>query len=124
MGLSEMQGEFHAFDGELLIDSAEIGKSSVKVSIDVASIDMDVDKLNEHLKGKDFFNAAVQPKLTFNSTKVEAKGENGLTVTGDLTLLGVTKPVTLTFERFKCGKNPFNQKDRCGGNAVGKFTGL
>ena len=60
----------------------------INVSIDAASIDMDVDKLNEHLKTKDFFDAANQPKLTFKSSKVEAKGDNGLTVTGDLTLLG------------------------------------
>lgn len=119
MGLSEMQGEFHAFDGELLIDSAEIGKSSVKVSIDVASIDMDVDKLNEHLKGKDFFNAAVQPKLTFNSTKVEAKGENGLTVTGDLTLLGVTKPVTLDVIMKKLDAHPFARRPAIGFHAEG-----
>ncbi len=119
MGLSEMQGEFRAFDGELLIDNADISKSSVNVSIDAASIDMDVDKLNEHLKTKDFFDAANQPKLTFKSSKVEAKGDNGLTVTGDLTLLGVTKPVTLDVTMKKVASHPFAKRPAIGFHAEG-----
>ncbi|MBL0042714.1 MAG: polyisoprenoid-binding protein [Xanthomonadales bacterium] len=119
MGLSEMQGEFRAFDGELLIDNADISKSSVNVSIDAASIDMDVDKLNEHLKTKDFFDATNQPKLTFKSTKVEAKGDNGLTVTGDLTLLGVTKPVTLDVTMKKVAAHPFAKRPAIGFHAEG-----
>jgi polyisoprenoid-binding protein YceI len=119
MGLSEMQGEFRAFDGELLIDNADISKSSVNVSIDAASIDMDVDKLNEHLKTKDFFDAANQPKLTFKSSKVEAKGDNGLTVTGDLTLLGVTKPVTLDVTMKKVAAHPFAKRPAIGFHAEG-----
>jgi len=117
MGLSEMQGEFRAFDGELLIDAADITKSSVNVSIDAASVDMDHDKLNEHLKAKDFFDAANQPKLTFKSTKVESTGENALAVTGDLTLLGVTKPVTLALTSFHTAPHPMLKKDAIGANA-------
>lgn len=119
MGLSEMQGEFHAFDGELLIDPADLAKSSVRVSIDVASVDMDVDKLNEHLKAKDFFDAANQPKLSFTSTKVEIKGENALAVTGDLTLLGVTKPVTLAVTLRKVDAHPFTKRPAIGIHAEG-----
>ena len=59
--------------------------------------------------------------MTFKSTKVNFSGDLPSSVEGNLTLLGVTKPVTLTFERFKCGQNPFSKKDRCGGNAVGKI---
>lgn len=59
--------------------------------------------------------------MTFKSTRVVWTGELPSAVEGNLTLLGVTKPLTLSFERFKCGQNPFTKKDRCGGNAVGKF---
>ena len=59
--------------------------------------------------------------MTFKSTKVAFSGDLPSSVEGNLTLLGVTKPVTLTFARFKCGQNPFSKKDRCGGNAVGSF---
>lgn len=107
MGLSEMQGEFHGFTGTLLIDRDDLAKSSVDVAIDAAGVDMDNDKLNEHLKTKDFFNVAVHPKLTFKSTKVETKGENALAVTGDLTLLGVTKPVTLAVTLKQVDAHPF-----------------
>ncbi len=119
MGLSEMQGEFRAFDGELLIDNADITKSSVNVSIDAASLDMDHDKLNEHLKTKDFFDVAGQPKLTFKSTMVESKGENALAVTGDLTLLGVTKPVTLAVTLRKVDSHPFAKRPAIGIHAEG-----
>ena len=119
MGLSEMQGEFRAFEGELLIDSADITKSSVNVSIDAASVDMDHDKLNEHLKAKDFFDAANQPRLTFKSTQVEAKGENALAVTGDLTLLGVTRPVTLAVTLRKLDSHPFAKRPAIGFHAEG-----
>ena len=76
---------------------------------------------DEHLRQADFFNATEFPAITFKSTKVNFGAELPASVEGNLTLSGVTKPVTLTFERFKCGKNPFNQKDRCGGNAVTKI---
>lgn len=119
MGLSEMQGEFRAFDGELLIDSADITKSSVNVSIDAASVDMDHDKLNEHLRAKDFFDALNQPKLTFKSTQVEATAENAMSVTGDLTLLGVTKPVTLAVTMRKLDSHPFAKRPAVGFHAEG-----
>lgn len=59
--------------------------------------------------------------MTFKSTKVVFSGDLPSTVEGNFTMLGVTKPLTLSFERFKCGQNRFSKKDRCGGNAVGKF---
>ena len=76
---------------------------------------------DEHLRSGDFFNVAEFPNMTFKSTRTTFGGDLPASVEGNLTLLGITKPLTLTFERFKCGTNPFNKKDRCGGNAVGKF---
>ena len=76
---------------------------------------------DEHLRAADFFNVAEFPRITFRSTKVNFGAELPTSVEGTLTMLGVSKPVTLTFERFRCAQNPFNKKDRCGGNAVGKI---
>lgn len=119
MGLSEMQGEFRAFDGELLVDESDLTKSSVNVSIDAGSIDMDHDKLNTHLKSKDFFNVGNQAKLGFKSTKLEAKGENAFALTGDLTILGVTKPVTLDVTMKKLDSHPFAKVPAIGFHAEG-----
>jgi polyisoprenoid-binding protein YceI len=119
MGLSEMQGEFRAFEGELLVDTTDLAKSSVNVTIDAASVDMDHDKLNAHLQSKDFFDVANQPKLSFKSSKVEVKGENALAVTGDLTILGVTRPVTLDVVLKKVDAHPFAKRPAIGFHATG-----
>jgi len=117
MGLSEMQGEFRAFEGELSIDPDDLAQSSVNVAIDAASIDMDVDKLNEHLKSKDFFDVADHSTLTFKSGKVEVKGENALAVSGDLTLLGVTRSVTLEVKLKRVASHPFAKRPAIGFHA-------
>ena len=127
LGLSTMYGRFGKTSGKFSMDrGAKSG--SVELVIDTASVDTgDNDKgtrarsRNEHLRSVDFFNAAEFPQMTFKSTKVTFNGDNPATVEGDLTLLGVTKPLSLTLERFKCGTNPGNKKDRCGGNATGKL---
>ena len=126
-GLSQMHGRFDKTSGKFSFDRvAKTG--STELSIDAASLTTgDSVKGNrpqsrdDHLKGADFFNVKEFPTLTFKSTKVTFTGDLPSAVDGNLTLLGVTKPVTLTFERFKCGQNPFSKKDRCGGNAVGKI---
>jgi polyisoprenoid-binding protein YceI len=126
-GLSMMHGRFDRTTGKFTLDRAA-KSGSVELTIETGSINTgDNDKgarprsRDEHLRAADFFNVAEFPRMTFRSTKVGFGGELPTTVEGNLTLLGVTKPVTLTFERFKCGQNPFNKKDRCGGNAVGKI---
>ncbi|MBK6726210.1 MAG: YceI family protein [Xanthomonadales bacterium] len=117
LGLSEVQGEFRAFEGELSVDPDDLAQSSVNVAIDAASIDMDVEKLNEHLKSRDFFDIANHPKLTFKSGKVEVRGENALMVTGDLTLLGVTRSVTLDVKLKRVAAHPFAKRPALGFHA-------
>ena len=126
-GLSMMHGQFGKATGKFAFDKAA-KSGSVDLSIETASLSTgDNDKgarprsRDEHLRSADFFNVAEFPKVTFKSTKVTFTGDMPSGVDGNLTLLGVTKPVTLSFERFKCGANPFNKKARCGGNAVGKI---
>ena len=126
-GLSQMHGRFDKTSGKFSFDRAA-KTGSTELTIDTASLTTgDSVKGNrpqsrdDHLKSADFFNVKEFPTMIFKSTKVTFAGELPSAVEGNLTLLGVTKPVSLSFERFKCGQNPFTKKDRCGGNAVGKF---
>jgi polyisoprenoid-binding protein YceI len=126
-GLSMMSGRFDKTTGKFSFDRAA-KTGAVELVIETGSVTTgDNDKgarprsRDEHLRAADFFNAAEFPRMTFRSTRVAFQGDLPSSLEGNLTLLGVTKPVTLTLERFKCGQNPFNKKDRCGGNAVGKI---
>ena len=126
-GLSMMHGQFDRTTGKFSFDRAA-KTGSVELSIATASLTTGDNvkgerprARDEHLRSGDFFNVAEFPTMTFKSSKTVFGGELPTAVEGNLTLLGVTKPVTLTFERFKCGTNPFSKKDRCGGNAVGKI---
>jgi polyisoprenoid-binding protein YceI len=126
-GLSMMHGRFDRTTGKFSFDRAA-KTGAVELTIEAGSINTgDNDRAgrprarDEHLRAADFFNVAEFPRITFRSTKVAFGAELPASVEGNLTMVGVTRPVTLTFERFKCGQNPFNKKDRCGGNAVGKI---
>lgn len=126
-GLSMMFGRFDKTTGKFSLDRAA-RTGSVELTIETASITTGDNERggrprarDEHLRQADFFNVAEFPRMTFRSTKVNFDGDLPSSVEGSLTLLGVSKPLTLNFERFKCGQNPFSKKDRCGGNAVGKI---
>lgn len=92
--ISTVRGEFGKTEGVIVFDEANPSKSSVEAVIDATSIDTRDAKRDEHLKSPDFFEVAKFPKITFKSTKVE-KAADGLKVTGDLTIKGVTKQVVL-----------------------------
>ncbi len=112
MMVTNVRGKFTKFDGTVTLDEKDVTKSKVEVSIDVASIDTGVGDRDQHLRSPDFFNAEKNPKLTFTSTKVQKAGK-GLKVTGDLTINGVTKPVTLSVsEVTKEGKDPWGNVKR------------
>ncbi len=94
MMVSWTRGKFDRFEGALQLDEEEVSKSKLTVSIDVASVNTNVKDRDDHLRSADFFEVEKFPKMTFTSTKVEPK--NGrLLVTGDLSIRGVTKSVTL-----------------------------
>jgi polyisoprenoid-binding protein YceI len=95
LGISNVQGEFTKVSGTVTLDDSDIAKSSVDASIDVTSIDTRVSRRDDDLKSDGFFDATKFPTITFKSTKVQKAGEGKLTVTGDLTIKGVTKSVTL-----------------------------
>jgi polyisoprenoid-binding protein YceI len=93
--ISNVRGDFAKTTGTVTLDEKDVTKSSVEATIDVNTIDTREPKRDEHLKSPDFFDAAKYPTITFKSTKVEKAGKDGLKVTGDLTMHGVTKPVVL-----------------------------
>ncbi|MFM7204813.1 MAG: YceI family protein [Myxococcota bacterium] len=120
--LLDTEGTFKKWEGELMLDRADITKSSVNVSIDVSSIDTRIEKRDEHLKGSDFFDVAKFPKITFKSTKVEKSGDKGFNLVGELTMHGVTKTVTLpvTIDRLQDNYSRF----RASGNLSRKDFGI
>ena len=117
LGFSHSQGEFLDYDGHFMIDREAPENSSVEVTIQTASIDMDDEEWDDHMKNEDFFHVEKFPTMTFKSTDVELTGENTANVAGELTLLGVTKPVTLQMTHNKSGVHPY------GGKYVAGFSG-
>lgn len=97
MGLIEVPGFFRDFTGTVNYDANDIAKSSVEFTAKVESIDTGVAPRDKHLRTADFFDVEKFPELTFKSTKVEKKGKN-LVVSGDLTMRGVTKPISIPFQ--------------------------
>jgi len=127
LGVSTIFGRFNRTSGKFTIDRAA-KTGSVDIAVDTASVDTgDGDKgsrprsRDEHLRSADFFNAAEFPKMTFKSTTVYFSVDTPSTIDGQLTMLGVTKPLKLTLERFKCTPASSTAKERCGGNATGKI---
>jgi len=115
-GMSTMYGRFGKTEGKLSIDmDAKTG--AVEVVIDAASVDTGHAKRDEHLRSPDFLNVVEFPEISFKSTNVTFTGEDTATVDGDLTMLGVSKPVTLDVTKLVCGKHPFDGSPRCGFHA-------
>ncbi len=97
MSLSNVRGRFGNIGGTIVMNETDVSKSTVNITIDVSTIDTGVGARDTDLKGPNYFDVAQFPTATFVSTSV-TKGGSGLTVNGNLTLHGVTKPVTLTVE--------------------------
>jgi polyisoprenoid-binding protein YceI len=117
LGFSTQRGRFNTTSGTITLDR-EAKRGSVLVTIETASVDTGVAKLEEHLKGEDFFNVARYPTMTFKSNNLKFKGDVPVAAEGELSLLGVTKPLTLVITAFKCGPNPIAKKEACGADAT------
>ena len=120
LGFSTMHGRFDKSSGKVTLDRAA-RNGSLNVAIEAASISTGWAKRDEHLRSPDFFNAAEFPGITYKSSAIKFTGDTPSSVEGTLTLLGVSKPVTLTITAFKCGINPMNQKELCGADASTQF---
>ena len=118
-GLSTWRGKFNHTEGTIVLDRAA-KTGNVDITIDATTLDFGHDKMNEHAKGKDMFDVAQFPTATYKG-KLVFKGDTPTSVDGQLTLHGVTKPVTLTINKFKCMINPMTKKEVCGADASGTF---
>lgn len=119
-GYSTQTSRFDKTSGKIVIDRAA-KTGSVEVTIDATSVNTGVDIFNKHLQAPDFFDAEAYPTITFKSNKLTFDKDVLVAVAGDLTIKGVTKPVTLTVTSFKCMPHPMRKKDACGANATTKI---
>lgn len=111
MVVSEVEGQFKTFSGKVMLDEKDLTKSTVEFSADVASIDTDSADRDKHLKGPDFFDASKFPKIVFVSESIKKAGK-GYKITGNLTMRGVTKKVTLDATISQVVVNPWGKSVR------------
>ena len=118
LGFSKSQGEFHDYDGYFIFNRDEPEKSSLNVTIQTQSIDMDDEKWDAHMKNEDFFDVGQFPTMTFKSTRIDVTGDNSANITGDLTILGVSRPATLAVTHNKSARHPFSDRFVAGFSAA------
>ena len=107
LGYSWLTGRFEKFEGNFSYDDKNPGASKVKVDIDTASVSSNNAERDKHLRSADFLDAGKFPKATFVSKSVTAKGDGKATITGDLTLHGVTKEVVIDAQYIGGGEDPW-----------------
>ncbi|MFM0309047.1 YceI family protein [Paraburkholderia sp. RL17-383-BIF-A] len=120
-GLSVWRGKFAKSSGTVTLDrSAKTG--TVDVTVDPASIDTGNSKLDEHLKTDALFDVAKYPSVTYKGTEIKFDGDKPVEVIGNLTMHGVTKPLNLKIESFKCMPHPVLKREVCGVEASAHFN--
>ncbi|KVC90408.1 polyisoprenoid-binding protein [Burkholderia ubonensis] len=119
-GLSVWRGKFDKSSGTVTLDRAA-KTGTVDVTTQLASISTGNAKLDEHLQTNEFFDVAKYPEAVYKGT-VKFKGDKPAEVVGNLTLHGVTKPLTLKIDSFKCMPHPMLKREVCGIDAVGEFN--
>ena len=122
-GLSVWRGKFNKSEGTVELDRAA-HTGSVDITIDTTSIDFGMDKMNDHAKTADMFDVAKYPTATYKGKISKFKGDVPTEVKGELTLHGVTKPLTLTLRSFSCRPPmpPMMPTEKCGADAVAHFS--
>ncbi|TAL12992.1 MAG: polyisoprenoid-binding protein [Frankiales bacterium] len=105
--VTKVRGAFTEFSGSATLDATNPSASSAELTIAVASIDTANTQRDEHLRANDFFDAPTYPEITFRSTGVEVLGADTFALTGDLTIKGTTKPVTVEFEHTGVATDPY-----------------
>jgi polyisoprenoid-binding protein YceI len=115
-GVSNWRGKATKTSGTIILDQAA-KSGTVDITVDAASIDFGHAKLNEHAKSPELFDVAKYPTITFKGTFARFKGDSPTEVDGQMTMHGVTKPLKLTLNQFKCILNPMLKKEVCGADA-------
>ncbi|MDH4285600.1 MAG: YceI family protein [Gallionellaceae bacterium] len=119
-GYSTQSSRFDKASGKIVLDRV-VKAGSVEVTIDAKSVNTGSPLFNEHIQAADFFDTAKYPAITYKSRSMKFDGDRLVAVEGDLTVKGVTKPVTLTITSFHCMPHPMLKKDACGANATAKI---
>lgn len=120
MGISFWRGKFNRTSGTLVVDKAA-GTGSVDVSIDMDSVDFGLDAMNEEARSAAFFDTGKYPEATYKGRLQDFVDGAPTRVVGELTLHGVTRPVELKIDRFKCMPHPLYKRELCGANATAMF---
>jgi polyisoprenoid-binding protein YceI len=115
-GLSVWRGKFDSSSGKVVYDK-DAKSGSIDVTVDMSSINFGMPKLNEHAKSAEMFDVAKYPTASFSGKFTKFNGATPTEAQGTLTMHGVTKPVTLTIDSFKCVQNPLIHKEVCGADA-------
>ena len=121
LGLSFWRGKFTKTTGKVQLDRGSSTGGSIEITIDASSIDFGHAKMNENARGKDMFNIEQFPTVTYKSRALKFEGDKLVAVEGDMTLLGVTKPMPLKVTHFKCMMHPMLKREVCGVDASGRF---
>ncbi|KZB64497.1 polyisoprenoid-binding protein [Thalassospira lucentensis] len=122
LGFSNFQGRFGGTSGELTLDRENPAASSAIITIDLSKVDTGVEGLDNHMKTADFLNVEQNPTATFKSTSIEMTGDKTATITGNLTLLGQTKPLVLDVTLTGEGDHPMTGDHVLGFGATGTVT--
>jgi polyisoprenoid-binding protein YceI len=119
-GFSTHRGQFNKTAGKLVLDrTAKTG--SIEITVQTASIGTGDPKLEEHLRSPDFFNVEKFPTMVFKAKSIRFNGDVPASAEGELTLLGVTKPLTLAISNVVCAQHSFYKKEDCGAEVTGKL---
>jgi polyisoprenoid-binding protein YceI len=120
-GLSVWRGKFDSTSGKVVYDK-DAKTGSIDVTVDMTSVDFGHAKLNEHAKSGEIFDVAKYPTATYSGKFTKWNGSSPTEAEGTLTMHGVTKPVTLKIDSFKCMMNPMMKKEVCGADASAHFN--
>ena len=121
MGLSIWRGKFTKSGGKIVLDRSAKSGGSIEITIDASTVDFGHAKMNDKARGDEMFNVAKYPTITYKSTTLKYEGEKLVGVDGEMTLLGVTKPLSLNVTHFKCLIHPLHKREVCGADAYGRF---
>ncbi|MGJ7904191.1 YceI family protein [Lysobacter sp. 1R34A] len=120
MGVSVWRGKFNKSEGTVVLDK-QAGSGTVEVVVDTKSIDFGLDAMNEHASKADLFDSAKFPTATYKGKLAGFVDGAPTRVDGELTLRGVTKPLSLKIAKFKCIPHPMLKRELCGADAGGSF---
>ncbi len=120
LGFSTFHGKIPAKSGTVVLDPAK-SAGNIEVTFDLEGVATGVPKFDDHLRSEDFFEVDKHPTATFTSRKVTFKNDKPASIAGDLTIKGITKPVTLQVTSSHCGTHPTEKVPACGANASAKI---